>query len=73
MKLVENWRHAWKWFSIQLVAVGVALQAGVLAFPDLKDWLGDKLSHLVGLLILCGIAGGRMVKQKPKGGGDGAA
>jgi hypothetical protein len=64
MKLVENWRHAWKWISIQLVAVGVTLQAGVLAFPDLKDWLGDTMSHLVGLLILVGIAGGRVVKQK---------
>lgn len=73
MKVVENWRTAWKWFSIQLAVMGAAVQAAILAFPDLKDWLGDTLSHFVGLLILAGIIGGRMVKQKPKGGGDGAA
>lgn len=63
MKLVENWRQAWKWLSIQITAVGIALQAAVLAFPDIKNWLGDGVSHCVGLLILVGIGLGRLKDQ----------
>lgn len=64
MKIVENWRTAWKWLSIQIAVVGVAVQGAVLAFPDLKDWLGDTATHMVGLLILFGLVGGRLVDQK---------
>lgn len=67
MKLVPDWRAAWRWISIQLAVVGAALQAAILAFPSLKDWLGDTAAHGVGLLILGGIIGGRLVQQKPKG------
>lgn len=64
MKLVPNWKDAWKWLSIQITAAGVALQAAILAFPDIKDWLGDTVTHCVGLLILVGIALGRLADQK---------
>jgi hypothetical protein len=64
MKLVENWRKAWKWFSVQIALVGLAVQGAVLAFPDLKSWLGDTATHCVGLLILVGLIGGRLVDQK---------
>jgi len=67
---VSNWRQAWKWLSIQLAALGIALQASVLAFPDIKNWLGDKITHYVGLLILSGIAIGRLKNQAPKNGND---
>ncbi len=63
MKLVENWKSAWKWFSIQIAVVGAAVQGAVLAFPNLKDWLGDGVTHLVGLAILVGLVGGRLVDQ----------
>lgn len=66
MKPVSNWRQAWKWLSIQITAVGVALQAAILAFPALKEWVGDTLSHCVGLLILVGIGIGRLKDQSPK-------
>lgn len=64
MKLVENWRGAWRWLSIQIAIVGAALQAAIIAFPDLKDWLGDTITHCVGLLILLGIVGARLKDQK---------
>lgn len=66
MKLVENWRSAWKWFSIQLAVVGAAMQAAILAFPSLKDWVGDTVAHGVGILILLGIVMGRVVDQGKK-------
>lgn len=66
MTLVPNWKDGWKWLSIQITALGIALQAAVLAFPDIKDWLGEKVSQCVGLLILIGVAIGRMKNQTPK-------
>lgn len=64
MMIVPDWRQAWKWFSIQLAVVGGAIQAAVLAFPELKDWLGDTITHLAGLVMLWGIVAARLVKQK---------
>lgn len=61
--MVDDWHSAWKWLSIQIAAIGVALQAAVLAFPSIKDWLGDTATHGVGLLILIGIVMGRIVAQ----------
>lgn len=66
MQLIPDWRRAWRLVSLQIVAVGAALQASIIAFPDFKDWLGDKMSHYVGLLMLVGIAAGRLVKQKDR-------
>lgn len=65
MNLVPNWKCAWRWLSIQITAVGIALQAAVLAFPGIRDWLGDTATHAVGLLILAGIAVGRLKDQTP--------
>lgn len=63
MTIVPNWRDAWKWLSIQLAVVGGAMQTAVLTFPDLKNWLGDTVTHLAGLLMLCGIVAARLVNQ----------
>ena len=43
--------------------VGFALQAAIMAFPAIKDWIGDGVSHGVGLLILAGIALARLKAQ----------
>ena len=64
MKLVDNARQAWKWFSVQLAVVGAAIQGAILAFPSLKEWIGDTAAHLAGLAILGGIVLGRLVDQK---------
>ncbi len=63
--LVENWKGAWRWFSLQAMALVVAVQGAWAAMPDdLKQhfptWLVTAVS--VGLLLL-GI-GGRLVKQQ---------
>lgn len=64
MTFVPDWRQSWKWLSIQITALGIALQAAILAWPDIKDWIGDTASHCVGLLVLVGIALGRLKDQK---------
>jgi hypothetical protein len=53
MKLVPNWRNAWKWFSVQLVALAGTTQLAVLAFPsELKQYLPDWLTHALALVLL---------------------
>lgn len=64
MKLVENWRTAWKWVSVQVAILAGALQAAMLAFPTIKDWLSDEVAHAVGLILIVAIVAGRLVDQK---------
>jgi hypothetical protein len=64
MRLVENARQAWRWFSIQLAVVGGSIQAAILAFPGFRDWLGDTWSHIAGVVMFLGIVLGRLVSQK---------
>ena len=67
MKLVDNWKSAWKWVSVQIAIVAAALQASIIAIPDLDKWLGDTVTHLVGLVLLLSIVLGRLVDQsKPQ-------
>jgi hypothetical protein len=64
MKLVDNARQAWKWFSIQISILGGAVQAAAFAFHDFRDWLGDNLTHLAGAVMFLGAIFGRMIDQK---------
>lgn len=63
MKLVDNWKSAWKWVSIQLAFVGGAVQGAALAFHDVRDWLGDTVTHIAGAVMFFGIIAGRMIDQ----------
>lgn len=63
MKPVPDWKDGWRWLSVQITALGIALQGAIIAFPAIKDWVGDTVSHLVGLVILGGIALGRFKDQ----------
>jgi hypothetical protein len=63
MKLVENARTAWRWFSIQIAALGVAIQAAAAALPSVDKYLGETVLHIIGGLILLSIIGGRLVSQ----------
>lgn len=65
MKLIPDWRKAWRFVSIQIAVIGGAMQAAVIAWPDFREWLGDTMSHLVGLFMFTGIIAGRVVKQRP--------
>jgi hypothetical protein len=65
MKLVANWKSAWRWFSVQLVTAAGAVQLSVLAFPDsVRAWLPDWLTHLLAVALLAGAVLGRLVDQK---------
>lgn len=56
MKVIENWRQAWKLFSVQIAALAVAfgalppnVQAAVLAAVGIP---AERLPAIVGLLLI---------------------
>ena len=64
MRLVDNARQAWRWFSVQAMALAVAIEGAWLAIPaDLKGRVPETWvdAATMGLLVL-GIFG-RLVKQ----------
>lgn len=67
MRLVEEWKDAWRWFSVQAMAGAAVVQAAWVGLPDdlkahLPAWLVTALS--LGLLAagLCG----RLLHQEKK-------
>lgn len=64
MALVPNASSAWRWFSVQAMAVAGALQGAWLAMPaDLKARVpADWVDYLTIGLMVCGIVG-RLVDQ----------
>ena len=69
MRLVEDARHFWKWFSVQAMLLAGAVQGAWAAFSDdlkqnVPHWL---VTALTLCLLITGIAG-RLVKQDRKDG-----
>lgn len=64
MKLVADWRKAWKWFSMQAFALIVAIPAVWVTLPDdVKAMMPSGWGPWVLTTIaLCGMIG-RMVDQ----------
>jgi len=64
MKLVQDWRRAWRWLSVQIAVLAGSLEVAMMAFPTVKDWLSDEASHVIGLVFVSAIVLGRLVDQK---------
>ena len=66
MKLVWDWKQAWKWASIQFIAISASLQLALLAFPqDIRAYLPDWLTHALAITLLAAAALGRITAQGP--------
>ena len=65
MKVVENARNAWRWFSVQAMVLAGAVQGAWLFVPDdlrasvPQTWM----QGITIALMVMGVAG-RLVKQK---------
>lgn len=60
LRLIYDWKQAWRWSSMRFLAVGGVIQGSLLAFPAqlqqyLPPWL---LSGLAEFALFCVIAGG---------------
>lgn len=63
MKLVDDWKKAWKWFSMWCIAMNGTFIVAYEQFETIKTMVPDKVAHYIvlGLLALAGI--GRILKQ----------
>jgi hypothetical protein len=67
MTLIENWKHAWKWLSVQIPAVNIAFLGTWSALPT-KFQDAIPLPYVIGTavsLIVIGVVG-RLIDQTPK-------
>jgi hypothetical protein len=64
--MVQNWRQAWKWFSVQAFAVIIALPAVWMALPaDVKAMVPDGWEKwIVTGIALAGLLGRLIDQQK---------
>jgi hypothetical protein len=64
VKLIPNWRNAWRMFSMQALTVAATMQAVWLELPaEVKAELPQGLVHYLTLAALVVAAVGRVVKQ----------
>lgn len=64
MRFVENWRNAWKWFSVQALAVIIALPMVWMALPaDVKAMVPDGWEKWIVIAIAAAGLMGRLVDQ----------
>lgn len=72
MKLIDEWKHAWRMFSVQAGALGVAIP---LVYIQLPEEFRASIPHswvmiATGITAACGLAG-RLIHQpaieKPAG------
>lgn len=65
MKLVDNAKQAWRWFSVQSMVLAGAIQGAWIFVPDdLRSTIPPQwLQGITIALMVMGVAG-RLVKQK---------
>jgi protein-S-isoprenylcysteine O-methyltransferase Ste14 len=65
MKLIPDWRSAWRWFSVQVLAVIAMLP---LVWPSLPPqvtgWVPENWRPWIIVLLAIGGIAGRLIDQK---------
>lgn len=65
-KLIWNWKSAYKWASMQFIALGATLQLALMAFPsEMREYLPDWLTHSLAIGCLAAAAYGRVTTRDP--------
>jgi len=65
VKLVDDFKQAWRWISVQSMALGLAIQgAWEVLPPDLKAGFSEKHVRWTAMVLLVIGIVGRLVKQK---------
>jgi protein-S-isoprenylcysteine O-methyltransferase Ste14 len=64
MKLIPNWRDAWRWFSVQALAAIIALPIVWASLPsDIKSFVPDSWDRWVFVAIAAAGLLGRLIDQ----------
>lgn len=65
MRLIDEWRQAWRWFSCQAMALAAAVQGAWAAVPaDMKAHIPAGIVTAATITLLVAGIGGRLVKQE---------
>lgn len=67
MKLVDDWKRCWRWFSIHCLALAGAIPATWATLPDdLKSHIPAECMGTVTLVVaVCGVVG-RLIDQRKR-------
>lgn len=66
MKLIDEWKSAWRMFSVQAMALSASIQGAYIALPDtFQSYIPHEWMHYasIGLLVI-GVLG-RLIDQTP--------
>ena len=61
MMLIDDWKRAWRLFSVQVAAVLIALELAGDYLPEIKEYLGDDYAKWLGLAVIVA----RVIRQAP--------
>lgn len=68
MKLVDDVKNAWRWFSVQAMVTAGAIQGAWVFIPDdMKSSIPKDVVQWTTLALLALGVAGRVVQQTPKG------
>ena len=65
MRLVDNWREFYTWFSTWLIGLAASAPIAYAMLPDLQAYLGPKLYGAIQTALVLLIFVGRVTSQKP--------
>lgn len=66
LEIIPDWRHAWKWVSVNCMALTLAIDGSWLAIPqDMRDHLPNHIASLITVALMALGILGRFVKQTP--------
>lgn len=64
--LIWNWRDAWRWMSVRLIAAAASLQIVLLAFPQqLQQYVPGWIMQGAAIACLAGALLGRVTTSTP--------
>ena len=64
LQLVEDWRKAWRWFSVNAMVLAAAIQGAWLQIPeDMKASIPPQLLQYATIVLLVFGVAGRLIKQ----------
>ena len=67
MRLIPDWRRAWRWFSVQTLAILAVLpMVWAQMPPEIKAYVPATWGWAVFMFIALGGIAGRLIDQKPK-------
>jgi len=67
MKFVDDAKQAWRWFSVQAMALAAAIQGAWVFIPeDMKASIPQNIVQWVTIALLVFGVAGRVVDQRPK-------